>query len=107
MGVALYLSKVNKEVIDMPNSLQVRIKKCVHKGLLKEEDFKRIVILPPYASLDCKETLRTSYEKAYTLGYDAAMEEVKKIVFNRYALIENSYEDVCALIRRWENERAR
>ena len=85
----------------MPNSLRARLKKCVHKGILAEKDIDRLVVLPPHVSLD------TSYEKAYTLGYDAAMEEVKKIVFNRYALIENSYEDVCALIRRWENERAR
>ena len=91
----------------MPNSLRVRLKKCVHKGILKEEDFKRIVILPPYASLDFKETLRTSYEKAYKLGYDAAMKEVKAIVFNRYSPVENSYEDVCALIRRWENDKRR
>ncbi len=87
----------------MPNSLRARLKKCVHKGILKDEDFKRIVILPPYASLDCKETLRTSYEKAYKLGYDAAMKEVKEIV-NKYSLIENSYIDICALVRRWEND---
>ena len=62
----------------MPNSLRARLKKCVHKGVLKEEDFKRIVILPPYASLDFKETLRASYEKAYKLGYDAAIKALEQ-----------------------------
>ncbi len=85
----------------MPNSLRARLKKCVHKGILAEKDIDRLVVLPPHVSLD------TSYEKAYKLGYAAAMEEVKAIVFNRYSLVENSYEEVCALVRRWENEHAR
>jgi hypothetical protein len=86
-------------MIDMPNSLRARLKKCVHKGVLDEKDIDRLVVLPPHVSLD------TSYEEAYKLGYAAAMKEVKAIVFNRYSLVENSYEDVCALVRRWENDR--
>lgn len=87
----------------MPNSLRARLKKCVHMGVLKESDLERLIILPK--SIESIEEVRSVYSRAYKEGYDAAMEEVKKIVFNRYSLIENSYEDVCALVRRWENDR--
>jgi len=86
----------------MPNSLRARLKKCVHKGVLKEGDLERLIILPK--SIESIEEVRSVYSRAYKEGYDAAMEEVKKIVFNRYSLIENSYEDMCALVRRWEND---
>jgi hypothetical protein len=75
----------------------------VHKGVLKESDLERLIILPK--SIESIEEVRSIYSRAYKEGYDAAMEEVKKIVFNRYALIENSYEEVCALVRRWENDK--
>lgn len=84
----------------MPNSLRARLKKCVRKGILDEKDIDRLVVLPPHVSLD------TSYEKAYKLGYDAAMKEVKEIV-DKYSLIENSYIDICALVRRWEDDKRR
>ena len=87
----------------MPNSLRVRLKKCVRKGILKESDLERLIVLPK--SIESIEEVRSVYSRAYKEGYDAAMEEVKKIVFNRYALTENSYEDVCALVRRWENDK--
>ena len=74
----------------------------MHKGILKESDLERLIILPK--SIESIEEVRSVYSRAYKEGYDAAMEEVKKIVFNRYALTENSYEDMCALIRRWEND---
>ena len=86
----------------MPNSLRVRLKKCVHKGILKESDLERLIILPK--NIESIEEVRSVYSRAYKEGYDAAMEEVKKIVFNRYSSVESSYEEVCALIRRWENE---
>ena len=74
----------------------------MHKGILKESDLERLIILPK--NIESIEEVRSVYSRAYKEGYDAAMEEVKKIVFNRYALTENSYEDMCALIRRWEND---
>ena len=87
----------------MPNSLRVRLKKCVNKGILKESDLERLIILPK--NIESIEEVRSVYSRAYKEGYDAAMEEVKKIVFNRYSLVENSYEEVCALVRRWQNDR--
>jgi hypothetical protein len=90
-------------MIDMPNSLRARLKKCVHKGVLKESDLERLIILPK--NIESIEEVRSVYSRAYKEGYDAAMKEVKAIVFNRYSLVENSYEEVCALVRRWENDR--
>jgi hypothetical protein len=87
----------------MPNSLRVRLKKCVHKGVLKESDLERLIILPK--NIESIEEVRSVYSRAYKEGYAAAMKEVKAIVFNRYSLVENSYEEVCALVRRWENDR--
>lgn len=34
----------------MPNSLKSKLKKFVHNGLLKEEDLKRIIVIPPNAT---------------------------------------------------------
>lgn len=34
----------------MPNSLRSKLKKFVHNGLLKEEDLKRIIVIPPSAT---------------------------------------------------------
>lgn len=34
----------------MPNSLKSKLKKFVHNGLLKEEDLKRIIVIPPSAT---------------------------------------------------------
>ena len=34
----------------MPNSLRSKLKKFVHNGLLKEEDLKRIIVIPPNAT---------------------------------------------------------
>lgn len=34
----------------MPNSLRVRLKKCVHKGILKDKDLQRVVIVPKDAT---------------------------------------------------------
>ena len=34
----------------MPNSLKSRLHKLVYKGLLKEEDLERIIVIPPNAT---------------------------------------------------------
>ena len=60
----------------MPNSLRARLKKCVHKGILKESDLERLIILPK--SIESIEEVRSVYSRAYKEGYAAAIESLKQ-----------------------------
>ena len=47
----------------MPNSLRSRLNKLVYKGLLSEEDLKRIIIIPPNATNgDVQKALHPKHE---------------------------------------------
>ena len=86
----------------MPNSLRVRLKKCVHKGILKESDLERLVILPK--SIESIEEVRSVYSRAYKEGYDAAMKQVAEVIDSPHDLVNGKYIDISSMVRRWKND---
>ena len=86
----------------MPNSLRARLKKCVHKGILKESDLERLVILPK--SIESIEEVRSVYSRAYKEGYDAAMKQVAEVIDSPHDLVNGKYIDISSMVRRWKND---
>ena len=86
----------------MPNSLRVRLKKCVHKGILKESDLERLIILPK--SIESIEEVRSVYSRAYKEGYDAAMKQVAEVIDSPHDLVNGKYIDISSMVRRWKND---